>query len=65
MDKLLTSKEVCAYLHIGRSTLYNWVGTGKLKPRKIGRNLLFLEAEITALLDSSIVLNTDFDLRGV
>ncbi|ERJ61308.1 helix-turn-helix transcriptional regulator [Sphingobacterium paucimobilis] len=42
--KLLDIEEVLDILHIGRSTYYRFVNTGKLVPRKIGeRHCYYLE----------------------
>jgi len=48
--KLLTSEETQRLLRISRSTLYLWTRSGKLRPRRAGKALLFDEDEAMALL---------------
>ena len=50
MNEFLTSKEVMELLHIGRTTLWKYIKSGRLKPRQIMRKYLFLRKEIDELL---------------
>ena len=49
-EDLLTSAEVCAELHIDRSTLTRWVAAGRIQPIKKGAGLrgayLFSQASV-------------------
>ena len=42
----MTVKQVCEYLHISRTTLYNHIQTKKITAYKIGRRLLFKQSDI-------------------
>ncbi|MFN3484958.1 MAG: helix-turn-helix domain-containing protein [Planctomycetota bacterium] len=46
----LSSSEVQELLGIRSATLYAWVRTGKLHPKRLGRKLLFEEEEVLRLL---------------
>jgi excisionase family DNA binding protein len=49
---VLTVKEACSYLKIGRNTLYNLMDTGKLKGFKIGKLRRFTQDELEAFVKS-------------
>jgi len=42
----LTSKEVQEFLNIKHSTMHRYINEGKLKPKRLGRKLLFDKSEI-------------------
>jgi excisionase family DNA binding protein len=46
--RLLTVKEVAAYLHVTDRAIYAWVRQGKLIPERAGNKLLFHLADIDA-----------------
>ncbi len=45
-DEFLSSKEVQKFLKIGHSTLHRFINSGKLKPRRFGRKLLFKKSDL-------------------
>jgi excisionase family DNA binding protein len=44
--KYYTRKEVCEIYHVSLMTLHNWVMSGKLVQRKIGKRVLFDRQEV-------------------
>lgn len=58
----MNSLEVQALLKISRSTLENWLKSGKLKGYKVGRRWLFKRSEVEALIDGDL-LNRGDQLR--
>ena len=42
----LTSKELQAFLNIKHSTMHRYINEGKLKPKRLGRKLLFDISEV-------------------
>lgn len=52
-DKLaLSINDACKTLGIGRTKLYELIGSGKLKARRIDRRTLILQMDIVDLLES-------------
>ena len=52
MDKLLiTEKDVCERLSIGRSTVRRLMAQGRLNPFRIGRALRFTTSEVERFVD--------------
>ena len=51
--RLLTVKEACEYLRIGRSTLYRHIKQGKIKPVKIGKRTLIDKNDLDRLIEES------------
>ena len=49
-DEYLTIKQVGAYLHISRSTIWRYSKLGILKPRRVGSRILFARADIDSLM---------------
>ena len=49
---LLTIPDACAALRIGRSTLYEWIAAGKIRPIKIGRMTRIKASDLAALVAS-------------
>lgn len=45
-DEYLSSKEVQKFLKIGHSTLHRFINSGKLKPTRFGRKLLFKKSDL-------------------
>ena len=45
--------ELCHLFHISRTTIYDWVRHGKLKPYKIRSRVYFLFNDIQALLNNA------------
>lgn len=48
--KYYTIKELCALIHISRSTVYRMIRNGHLKPKKAYRRVLFTEKDVNDLL---------------
>jgi excisionase family DNA binding protein len=46
--------EVCAFFHVTKPTIYDWVRHGKLKPYKIRSRVYFLHQDIQQLLHPDI-----------
>jgi excisionase family DNA binding protein len=44
--------EAAHYARIGRTRLYEFVKSGALRPRKLGRRTLFAKAEIDAMIEA-------------
>lgn len=42
----LTTAEAQKFLKVGRSTIHNYINSGKLKPVRFGRKLLFRKSEL-------------------
>ncbi len=42
----LEMKEVQKFLKVGRTTIHNYIKTGKLRPVRIGRKLLFKKSDL-------------------
>ncbi len=49
---LLSVPAACAALGIGRSTLYEWIAAGKIRPIKIGRMTRIKASDLAALVAS-------------
>jgi excisionase family DNA binding protein len=49
---LLTIPDVCAALKIGRSTLYEWISAGKVRPVKIGKMTRIKASDLADLVAS-------------
>ena len=47
---LLKIAEVCAFFHVSRPTIYEWIKHDKLKPYRIRRSVYFLWNDIQQLL---------------
>jgi excisionase family DNA binding protein len=45
-------KEAARYLKITTGTLRNWVSTGRIKPHKVGRHVIFFKEELEAWITS-------------
>lgn len=45
-EKFLSAKEAQEFLKIGHSTLHRFINTGKLKPVRFGRKLLFRKSDL-------------------
>lgn len=43
--------EVCAFFHVTKPTIYDWVKRGKLRPYKIRSRVYFLSQDIQQLLN--------------
>ena len=41
-------KEAAGFLKITEGTLRNWVSVGRIKPRKVGKRVLFFREELEA-----------------
>ncbi len=52
MQLLLTVPDACAALRIGRSTLYEMIAAGKVRPVKIGRMTRIRASDLAALVAS-------------
>ena len=50
MPLLMTIPDACAALRVGRSTIYEMIAAGKLKPVKVGRLTRIRVAELHALV---------------
>lgn len=48
--KYYTIKELCALIHVSRSTVYRMIRNGHLKPKKAYRRVLFTEKDVNDLL---------------
>ncbi len=44
--KLYTLQEVADYLRVSRQTIYNWVGAGKIKASKCGKEYRITEQDL-------------------
>lgn len=42
----LTSRELQEFLNIGHSTMHRYINEGKLRPKRLGRKLLFDKSEV-------------------
>lgn len=51
MEQLLTTKEACARLQIGRTTLLALAASGKIRRVKIGRLARWRPADLVAFID--------------
>ena len=49
--KWLTVAEAVCYSRLGRSTLYNLMGAGRLQRRKVGRKTLLAREDLDRLID--------------
>ena len=45
-DKLLSVDDVCAYLGIGRDTIYKWIAAKRLPAYRLGRLWKFKKKEV-------------------
>jgi excisionase family DNA binding protein len=52
MQLLLTVPDACAALKIGRSTFYEWIAAGKVRPVKIGKMTQIKASDLAALVAS-------------
>ncbi len=52
LEPLLTPREVCELLRIRLTTLYAWVGRGKIPYVKMGSLLRFRRSDILARLET-------------
>lgn len=50
-SKLVSIKEACAILGIGRTSIYRMIAESRLETRRIGRRTLILRSDIQAILD--------------
>ena len=48
----VTVPEACKMLGLGRTTIYNLINEGKLKPRKSGNRTLFLVSDLHAFANN-------------
>ena len=51
--KLVSINDACAFLGLGRTSVYRMVKDGTLQARRIGRRTLILREELEAILDDS------------
>ena len=51
MERLLTTDELCEMWQVKKSWVYDEVQSGRLKARKLGRQLRFLPADCEAYLE--------------
>ncbi|MCE1237074.1 MAG: helix-turn-helix domain-containing protein [Hyphomicrobiales bacterium] len=51
-QSLLDAKEACARLGVGKTTLYMLVKDEKLRPVRIGRKVLFRDADLETFINS-------------
>lgn len=51
-NPLLTFDQAAEYLHVCRSSVYNLVGAGRLKPIHIGKSARFTQRELDRFIDS-------------
>ncbi|MCX8130910.1 MAG: helix-turn-helix domain-containing protein [Clostridia bacterium] len=47
---IMNSKQACKYLSIGMNSLYQLVATGRIKPFKVGRKLLFSKERLKQMV---------------
>jgi excisionase family DNA binding protein len=52
MARMLDMKQVAARLNVGRSTVFDLVGTGRLRSVKLGRRRLVPEAALVEFIES-------------
>lgn len=52
-EKMLTMHEALAYLHIGRTTMYRFLGSGKIKGHKVGSVWRFYLGELRRFVKSA------------
>jgi excisionase family DNA binding protein len=52
MQLLLTVADACAALRVGRSTFYEMIAAGKVRPVKIGRMTRIRASDLAALVAS-------------
>ena len=45
-------KEAARYLKVTEGTLRNWVSKGRIKPRKVGKHVLFFKEELESWIKS-------------
>jgi excisionase family DNA binding protein len=50
MEELFTVQEVAIMLKLSTSTLYRYVETGKMRHKKIGRNIRFTNSHIQGFM---------------
>ena len=52
-ERLLTLEETCCILHLGKSTLYKLIHTGRIPAIKLGAKWLIKESVLKDVLDST------------
>ena len=57
-DRLIDVPEICAQLGCGKTKVYEYFASGKLKKVKLGRNARTSELGVQALLKSAIETGT-------
>ncbi|RTL62124.1 MAG: DNA-binding protein [Pseudonocardiaceae bacterium] len=53
-NRCFTINEAADLMRVGRSTIYNLIAAGDLKPRKIGSRTILLGSELRRFLDHSV-----------
>jgi len=52
MQLALTIEETCVATGLGKTKLYEHIGSGQLKARKVGKRTLILKADLEEFLDN-------------
>jgi excisionase family DNA binding protein len=65
IDSLLSIKQTCELLGVGRTTCYLLITSGDLVAVKIGRATRVRSSSVTALIDRSTVANPSNSMMGV
>ncbi len=65
IDHLLSIKQTCELLGVGRTTCYLLITSGDLLIVKIGRSTRVRSSSVTALIDRSTVANPSNSTMGV
>jgi excisionase family DNA binding protein len=50
---------VSDYLHVAKSTIYKWVGSGFIPYKKLGKPLLFIKKDIDQWVENDCIIKND------